>query len=188
MNVKRRTGYPEHNSHVMQYGSIKELSNNVLSVYMGANSNKQNYVLKSDHISITPMSTSLQAINQRDASILYLQTKFSQAPKGYEKWVKAQQELTKEIAYRNHLDRNIEAIGEILFGSNNGVKVLKTIRQVGQPLVDDWDCLMALVGIYKQHCGSLSRYGIKHMRAFANMCNAGVGKDQMAQALTNACT
>ncbi|GAB4837134.1 hypothetical protein Ancab_002045 [Ancistrocladus abbreviatus] len=103
----------------MQYGSTKELSSNMLCVYMGANSNKQNYVLKSDHISIMPMLTSLQAINQRDASILYLQKK---------------------------------------------------------------------VGIYKQHCGSLSRYGIKHMRAFANMCNAGVGKEQMAQASTNACT
>ncbi|GAB4837136.1 hypothetical protein Ancab_002047 [Ancistrocladus abbreviatus] len=109
------------------------------------------------------------------------------APEGSEKWVKAQQELTKEITHRNHLDHSVEAIGEILFGPNNGAEELKAVRPAGQPLVDDWDCLKTLVGTYKQHCGSLSSYGIKHMRAFVNMCNAGVGKDMMAQASANAC-
>ncbi|GAB4837133.1 hypothetical protein Ancab_002044 [Ancistrocladus abbreviatus] len=185
--VKRRTGYTaQYNSHVMQYGSTKELSNHMLSMYMGANPNNQNYILRS-HKSIMPTTTPPQAINQHDASILYLKEKLRRAPEGSEKWVKAQQELTKEIAHRNHLDHSVETIGEILFGPNNGVEVLKVVRPVGQPLVDDWDCLKTLVGTYKQHCGLLSSYGIKHMRAFANMCNAGVRKDLMARASANAC-
>ncbi|KAK6140882.1 hypothetical protein DH2020_025376 [Rehmannia glutinosa] len=73
-----------------------------------------------------------------------------------------------------------------------------SVRPVGQPLVDDWDCLKSLktaliisaiqVRTFETHCGSLSQYGMKHMRSIANICNAGVKREQMAEASAQACS
>lgn len=40
---------------------------------------------------------------------------------------------------------------------------------------------------FEARCGSLSQYGMKHMRSFANLCNAGISKEQMAEASAQAC-
>lgn len=44
------------------------------------------------------------------------------------------------------------------------------------------------VRIFETHCGSLSQYGMKHMRSIANICNAGVNRDQMIEVCAQACT
>lgn len=44
------------------------------------------------------------------------------------------------------------------------------------------------VETYKTHCGKLSTYGKKHMRAFANMCNAGVGQSQFSKVVSQVCS
>ena len=43
------------------------------------------------------------------------------------------------------------------------------------------------VRTFEAHCGSLSQYGMKHMRSIANICNAGIEKEQMAEASAQAC-
>jgi len=43
------------------------------------------------------------------------------------------------------------------------------------------------VRTFETHCGSLSQYGMKHMRSFANICNVGIKKEQMAEASAQAC-
>jgi len=59
--------------------------------------------------------------------------------------VKAQNELDAEIAYRKHVDHNIHLIGNILFGEKKSSAMMFHARAIGQPLVDDWDCLKTLV-------------------------------------------
>jgi legumain len=46
-----------------------------------------------------------------------------------------------------------------------------------------------MVRAYERHCGPLAQYGMKHMRAFANICNANarVGEDAMAKVASQAC-
>lgn len=44
------------------------------------------------------------------------------------------------------------------------------------------------VRVFETHCGSLTQYGMKHMRAFANICNKGISKDQMEVASKKACS
>lgn len=44
----------------------------------------------------------------------------------------------------------------------------------GSALVSDWDCLRSMVKAWQGECGVLDQYGMKHTRAFANMCNLGV--------------
>ncbi|XP_028092950.1 vacuolar-processing enzyme-like [Camellia sinensis] len=78
-------------------------------------------------------------------------------------------------------------IGKFMFESENGLLMLETVRPAGQSLVDDWNCLKTLVRTYKEHCGSLSRYGMTYMHAIANMCNAGVKMEQMTMASAQAC-
>lgn len=43
------------------------------------------------------------------------------------------------------------------------------------------------VRVFETHCGSLTQYGMKHMRAFANLCNKGKSKDEMEVACMEVC-
>ncbi|KAL3655691.1 hypothetical protein CASFOL_000087 [Castilleja foliolosa] len=184
--VKKRTiKGNEHgsSSHVVQYGDIK-LSSDSVSTYLGAHSTtNRNHTLVDDHqYSINQSYTS---IDQRDADLHYFRHKFIKAPQGSAKKAEARKQLDEVIAHRAHVDKSVELIGKILIGID---KVMANVRPVGQPLVDDWDCLKSTVRTFERYCGSLSRYGMKHMRSFANMCNAGVKTEQMAKASSQACT
>ena len=44
------------------------------------------------------------------------------------------------------------------------------------------------VRAFEASCGPLTQYGMKHMRAFANICNAGIDTAKMAVASSKACT
>lgn len=54
---------------------------------------------------------------------------------------------------------------------------------IGKPLVDDWECLRAMVGAWESTCGKLDQYGMKHSRLFANLCNHGVAPAHLASTL-----
>jgi hypothetical protein len=43
------------------------------------------------------------------------------------------------------------------------------------------------VRTYEASCGPLTQYGMKHMRAFSNICNAGIDTAQMSAAASKAC-
>jgi legumain len=100
----------------------------------------------------------------------------------------ALKQLVEELARRSRVDGSVETIGGRLFGSEEGPKILNAVRPAGQPLVDDWDCLKSIVRSFEEQCGALGQYGMKHMRAFANMCNAGVGADAMSKLASQACS
>ncbi|RWW18751.1 hypothetical protein GW17_00017239 [Ensete ventricosum] len=100
----------------------------------------------------------------------------------------AQKDLLEVMSHRLHIDNSIELVGKLLFGSGKASELLKSVRTAGQPLVDDWSCLKSMVRTFESHCGSLSQYGMKHMRSLANICNAGVSKETMAKVAAQACT
>ncbi|RRT77842.1 hypothetical protein BHE74_00033819 [Ensete ventricosum] len=91
------------------------------------------------------------------------------------------------MEHRLHIDTSIQLIGKLLFGSEQGPEVFETVRPAGQPLVDDWSCLKSMVRAFETHCGSLSQYGMKHMRSLANICNAGIREETMAKVSAQAC-
>ncbi|KAL8499114.1 hypothetical protein ACS0TY_022184 [Phlomoides rotata] len=183
--VRRRTAHENSNygSHVMQYGDLKQSLDN-LFMYIGTNPANDNFTFVDDN-SLRPSS---KAVNQRDADLLHFWHKFRKARLGSSRKSESQKQLAEAMAHRTHIDNSIELIGKLLFGIKKGPQVLKTIRPAGEPLVDDWTCLKLLVRIFETHCGSLSQYGMKHMRSIANICNAGVNRDQMAEASAQACT
>lgn len=41
--------------------------------------------------------------------------------------------------------------------------------------------------MFESHCGSLTQYGMKHMRAFANICNNKISQDIMEEACMATC-
>jgi legumain len=182
--VKRRTSNDnsDYGSHVMQYGDVR-LSKENLFLYLGTNPANDNYTYVEEN-SLRPPS---KAINQRDADIVHFWAKFRKAPEGSLRKVAAQKEIVEAMSHRMHIDNSVKLIGKLLFGIEKGAEVLKAVRSAGLPLVDDWDCLKTSVRTFETHCGSLSDYGMKHMRSFANICNAGIGKEQMAEATAQAC-
>lgn len=183
--VKRRTANADsyYGSHVMQFGD-KDLERDMLYLYLGTNPANENYT-RVDANSLRPLSS--KAINQRDADLVHFWDKFRKAPEGSARKVEAQKQVIEAMSHRAHLDDSMKLVGKLLFGIENGPEVLKTVRPAGRPLVDDWKCLKSLVRAFEKYCGSLSQYGMKHMRSIANICNAGITTEQMAEASAQAC-
>ncbi|XP_060175104.1 vacuolar-processing enzyme-like [Lycium barbarum] len=163
-------------SHIMQYGDL-HIHKDALSRYMGSDSGKHTSTNNDES------SSPSRHVNQRDVHILYLKSKFKAAPEGSTRKMEAYKQLSEAISEREHVDNSVRHIGVVLFGVENAAKVLTTVRPAGQPLVDDWDCLKSFVKTFESHCGSLTTYGRKHIRAFANMCNAGIKKEQLDGAI-----
>ncbi|KAB5553174.1 hypothetical protein DKX38_010485 [Salix brachista] len=182
--VKRRTSEANYayGSHVMQYGDAG-LSKDDLFLYMGTNPANENFTFVEDN-SLRPRS---KAVNQRDADLVHFWAKYRKAPEGSSRKVEAQKQFVEAMSHRMHIDNSIKFIGKLLFGIEKAPEVLNTVRPAGQPLVDDWVCLKTLVRTFETHCGSISQYGMKHMRSLANLCNAGIVKEQMAEASAQAC-
>lgn len=57
----------------------------------------------------------------------------------------AQKQILEAMSHRMHIDDSMKLIGKLLFGIEEGPKLLNSVRPAGQPLVDDWDCLKTLV-------------------------------------------
>uniref|UniRef100_A0A1D1ZHI9 Vacuolar-processing enzyme n=1 Tax=Anthurium amnicola TaxID=1678845 RepID=A0A1D1ZHI9_9ARAE len=167
-------------SHVMQYGDV-DLNAEHLFLFIGSNPANDNRTF------IESNSSFSRAVNQRDADLLYLWNKFRKSAEGSPSKLDAQKQLLDAISHRLHVDNSIKLVGNLLFGSEKGMEVIKAVRSSGQPLVDDWGCLKTMVRIFETHCGSLSQYGIKHMRTMANICNARISKDAMTEAASQAC-
>lgn len=187
--VKRRTS--NHNtymsgSHVMQYGNLT-ISQEELYLYMGFDSANSNASLVLEN-SLLLERTAAKAINQRDADLLYMWQKYKKSKEDSPERFTAQTQLLEFMAHRMHVDKSVKLVGNLLFGPEKGSAVLKAVRPQGEPLVDDWDCLKKMVRTFERHCGSLAQYGMKHMRALANICNEGISMDTMATVSAEACT
>lgn len=167
-------------SHVMQYGDL-DLSSKRLSLYIGYNPHNGS----ATHAYSLP--TNLEAIDQRDASLVFFWHEFQRAPEGSSQKIEAQKQLIEVMEHRLHVDNSIQLVGKLLFGNDEGLEILDAVRPAGQPLVDDWSCLKSTVRSFETYCGSLSQYGMKHMRKFANMCNAGVKVEIMEKVSAEAC-
>ncbi|KAK9699779.1 hypothetical protein RND81_08G195800 [Saponaria officinalis] len=177
------SGDSYYGSHVMQFGDLK-LSKDMLYLYMGSNPANENYTFVNEN-SLRPIFG--KAVNQRDADLVHFWEKFRKAPEGSTSKMEAQKRFVETMSHRVHLDHSMKLVGKLLFGMEKGPEVLHTIRPSGQPLVDDWKCLRTLVRTFETHCGSLNQYGMKHMRSIANICNAGITSEQMAEASSQAC-
>nr|ALG36105.1 asparaginyl endopeptidase [Oldenlandia affinis] len=178
-NVKNRISYA---SHATQYGDLKRGVEG-LFLYLGSNPENDNYTFVDDNV-VRPSS---KAVNQRDADLVHFWEKFRKAPEGSSKKEEAQKQILEAMSHRVHIDSSINLIGKLLFGIEKGHKILTAVRSAGHPLVDDWACLRSLVRTFETHCGSLSQYGMKHTRTLANICNAGITEEQMAEAASQAC-
>ncbi|KAG2589405.1 hypothetical protein PVAP13_5NG236500 [Panicum virgatum] len=126
--------------------------------------------------------------SHRDADLVYFWQKYRKLAEGSPGKNDARKELLEVMAHRSHVDNSVELIGSLLFGSEDGPRVLKAVRAAGEPLVDDWSCLKSMVRAFEAQCGSLAQYGMKHMRSFANICNAGILPEAVLKVAAQACT
>ncbi|KAL6911720.1 hypothetical protein ACP4OV_000525 [Aristida adscensionis] len=168
-------------SHVMEYGD-KTFKGEKLYLYQGFNPANANVTNK-----LVLWQGKKAAINQRDADILFLWKKYELLHEKSKEKLEVLRQISEIVMHRKHLGSSVDFIGKLLFGFVNGPSALQAVRPSGQPLVDDWDCLKRTVRIFESHCGSLTQYGMKHMRAFANICNSGIPHTAMQQASISAC-
>ncbi|KAL7595845.1 hypothetical protein Lser_V15G30522 [Lactuca serriola] len=161
-------------SHVMQYGT-QLISNETVSVYQGS-------------VTLNSTSNTFQSIGfmgvveQRVADVYSMWKMYESSILEPQQKIELLKEIKEITTHRAHLDSTIESIkGELL-----DQEYLKE-RAPGSVLVDDWDCLKSMIRTFETYCGSLTQYGVKHTRTFANMCNNGVTMDAMDEALKGRC-
>ncbi|KDP25622.1 hypothetical protein JCGZ_20778 [Jatropha curcas] len=169
-------------SHVMEYGN-SSLKTEKLYLYQGFDPANVNLPPVNAHVN-APM----EVVNQRDAELLFMWQMYKRSDEQSGKKAQILQQIKETIKHRSHLDNSIELIGTLLFGPQKGSTVLQSVREPGLPLVDDWTCLKSMVRVFETYCGSLTQYGMKHMRAFANVCNGGVSHASMEEACIAACS
>ncbi|GBG73201.1 hypothetical protein CBR_g12919 [Chara braunii] len=127
------------------------------------------------------------AVPQRDAELVHYWAKLSNAVEGSARKAKALEELSRITSERAHIDRSVSLMGSLLFGEDGGDRFLNARRATGLPLVDDWNCLKAVVRAFEAHCGHLTAYGMRHMRRFANICNDRIPISRVEKAAAEAC-
>ncbi|PSS11505.1 Vacuolar-processing enzyme like [Actinidia chinensis var. chinensis] len=182
--VKERTSnYNTYNagSHVMEYGN-KSIKSETLYLYQGFDPATENFPPNKIHV-----DKRMDVVNQRDADLLFLWQRYKRSEEGSEKKTEILKQITEMMKHRIHLDGTIDMIGVLLFGPEKGPYILSSLRKPGSAIVDDWTCLKSMVRVFETHCGSLTQYGMKHMRAFANICNNGVSEATMEEACIVAC-
>ncbi|XP_071696358.1 legumain-like [Rutidosis leptorrhynchoides] len=180
--VKKRTSNSftyNSGSHVMEYGT-KDIKPEKVYLYQGFNPETINLPANQIHF-----ENMYGTVNQRDADLVFLWQRYKKSSSERPKVLK---EITETLRHRGHLDRSIDTIGVLLFGPQNGRYILNASRGRGLPLVDDWDCLKSTARLFEKHCGLLTQYGMKHMRAFANICNNLVEKDTIEQVFIATCS
>ncbi|KAI3691666.1 hypothetical protein L6452_31467 [Arctium lappa] len=177
LKVKMRT-YNNHSSHgsqVMQYGTL-HISNETVSEYQGSLPWNLNTKLAQ---SFEPIGI----VNQGDADLYSMWQTYNKSTKETQ-WKEELLEEIKEITtHRSHLDRSVDVIKGYLLGKGH-----ELVRSEGATLVDDWKCLKSMIRTFETHCGSLTQYGMKHTRTFANICNNGVTTEAMDKASKLACS
>ncbi|CAN1333301.1 Vacuolar-processing enzyme, partial [Linum perenne] len=171
-------------SHVMEYGN-NSIKSEKLYLYQGFDPATVNLPPHDDKNLVSERR--MEVVNQRDAEILFLWHMYKKSDKGSTKKAEILEEIRRTVTHRNHLDGSINLVGTLLFGPKNGPQLLDKVRSDGLPLVDDWGCLKSMVRAFEARCGSLTQYGMKHMRAFANVCNNGVTLTEMEEAAGVAC-
>ncbi|XP_057978550.1 vacuolar-processing enzyme [Malania oleifera] len=183
--VKERTSdFNTYNagSHVMEYGN-KSIKAEKLYLYQGFDPDTVNFPPNKFHY-----DTEMEVVNQRDADLLFLWQSYKMSEDGSERKTETLEQIRQTMTHRIHLDTSMKLIGAMLMGSEKGSSALTSVRAPGLSLVDDWGCLKAMVRLFETHCGSLTQYGMKHMRAFANICNNRIPVAAMKEACMAACS
>lgn len=70
---------------------------------------------------------------------------YKRSEHGSEKKREILKQIRETMNHRNHIDGSIKFIGTFLYGPKNGATVLNSVRPLGLPLVDDWECLKSMV-------------------------------------------
>jgi len=175
-------------SHVLQFGDFG-INVEELELYIGYDPKNEN--VSSPMLPRLELANSLEGpkdngVNQRDADLLHFWHKYHKAKEGSTRKAEAGLDLMRTVSHRMHIDKSVELVGKLIFGVEAGPTMLTAVRE-GQALVDDWACLKNMVRAFEASCGELTQYGMKHMRAFANICNAGFEASKMATVTAEAC-
>jgi len=168
----------------MEYGDLQQ-NIDQLALYLGFDPANEDVPFPA--IPNNVLESGVHSINQRDADMVHLWTKFSNAAEGSTRKLEAGEKLMNTISRRLHLDTSVKVMGELLFGVDVGPQVLNRVVPRGQAVVDNWDCLKSTVRAFERKCGTLTQYGMKHTRAFSNICNAGVDATRVSHAADEAC-
>ncbi|XP_028804377.1 legumain isoform X1 [Neltuma alba] len=182
--VKKRTSnFDNHafGSHVMEYGDTN-IKSDKLFLFLGfdpASVNFPPYNFK--------LQPSMQVITQRDADLLFLWQMYNRSKHEPERKTEMLKQIKDTEKHRRHIDESVKLVGILLYGPGKGSSVLDHVRGPGLALVDDWTCLKEMVRVFETECGSLTQYGMKHMRAFANICNSGISAASVEEACREAC-
>ncbi|GJU38973.1 putative ribonuclease H-like domain-containing protein [Tanacetum coccineum] len=99
---------------------------------------------------------------------------------------KIAKDLNKALTRMEYINSRIEMVGLILFGPEKARSTLRSVR-APERIVDDLKCFKSTLESFEKHCCLLPELGLRHMRAFANICNYVAEKAAINEALIASC-
>lgn len=186
-------------SHVEAFGAVREMGEDAVGEYLGAGGPAPLPFHRPR--GANGLRGGAAALPQRDADLapLYAAVAASASNEGGEAHARALRALGAELARRAGVDARVRAAvtlvarGGTPFRAANGASAEAIFAapdpaRAGRALVDDWDCLRGAIGAWEARCGALDQYGMRHSRAFANLCNLGVTPAQLDVAALAVCS
>ncbi|KAL9678922.1 hypothetical protein QQ045_016774 [Rhodiola kirilowii] len=174
-------------SHVTEFGNKSLAASSFVSEFLVSKSREKNatIIIESQKVNDSSSSQSYLKLSQHDVELHRYRQQYAIAAEGSDD---ARKKLDIETQRRGAIDGKVNGIAAALLGSEKRSSMLKSVRTDGNAVVDDWDCLKSMLRIYEEQCGKLTSYGLKYTGLFANMCNAGVGENEMASVSAQICS
>ncbi|GJX87476.1 asparaginyl endopeptidase 1 [Tanacetum coccineum] len=95
-------------------------------------------------------------------------------------------DLNNPLTHMDYVNSRIEMVGLILFGPEKARSTLRSVR-APERIVDDLKCFKSMLESFEKHCCVLPELGLRHMRAFTNICNYVAEKAAIKEALIVSC-
>ncbi|GJS21857.1 asparaginyl endopeptidase 1 [Tanacetum coccineum] len=109
----------------------------------------------------------MHGVKQSDVYKFYLWEQYKRSSRS------ERTEIVKEIreayTYMAELE-SIDMIRLLLFGTQHGNRIIRSLRGPGLPVVDGRECLRCTVDLFEKHCGLITEHAMGHLIAFANIC------------------
>merc|ERR1712176_819281 len=162
-------------SHVQQYG-VTSFDSEPIGDFRGNNDAMDAHVVSSSASQGNGVDSRQVEVHQAYYKVLRAQTADQRK--------EAEQELSQILARRHAADVKFAAVAVAAAkgDANKGDELLEgTIDMLNAP------CHQELLNLAVEHCGTFDDYSMRYARLFANMCGAGLSKDEMKSAIVSGC-
>eukprot|EP00471_Norrisiella_sphaerica_P004876 CAMPEP_0184481036 /NCGR_PEP_ID=MMETSP0113_2-20130426/2591_1 /TAXON_ID=91329 /ORGANISM="Norrisiella sphaerica, Strain BC52" /LENGTH=435 /DNA_ID=CAMNT_0026859931 /DNA_START=13 /DNA_END=1320 /DNA_ORIENTATION=- len=166
-------------SHVQQFGEL-DFDSQKADSFWGKVASPSFHTSKVD-----PAVKTLSAVDSRDVALSTFYSQYINSnPMDLDGRRNAAQRLINEIEFRQWADETFSDIAHQAMRTNNGM-VSEVLSGHRKPTL--FKCHKAAIAQYKNSCGELTDYALKHVRVLVNLCEITQNTELILEAIESVC-